>query len=248
MTVESDHDLEGLRRIGRIVAEALREMRKSLRAGMTTAELDALGAAYLQAHGARSAPQLVYRFPGATCISVNDEAAHGIPGERVIQAGDLVNIDVSAELDGYFADTAATVPVPPVTARGQKLARSAQQALYTAIPQARTGQPINAIGQAIEIEARRGGFGVLLDLGGHGVGRSIHEEPRDISCFYNRLDRRRLFEGQVITIEPFLTTGANHVVTQADGWTLKTVDGSLSAQFEHTLVITRGRPIVVTAI
>jgi methionyl aminopeptidase len=248
MTIESEKDLDGLKKIGLIVAEALREMKKSLRPGMTTAELDAVGEAFLRKHGARSAPVLVYHFPGATCISVNDEAAHGIPGERVVQPGDLVNIDVSAELDGYFADTAATVAVPPVESHRQKLTRSAQRALYHALDAARAGQPINAIGRAIETEARRGGFSVLMDLGGHGVGRSIHELPHNVSCYYNRLDRRRLSEGLVITIEPFLTTGANHVVTQSDGWTLKTNDGSLSAQFEHTLVVTRGRPIVVTAI
>lgn len=247
MTVESESDLEGLRRIGRIVAEALKEMKKSVRAGITTAELDEIGRAALERSGARSAPQLVYRFPGATCISINDEAAHGIPGERAVRPGDLVNLDVSAELDGYYADAAVMVVVQPAAKRAQKLARCAQEALHRAISAARAGAPVNAIGQAIEQQARRCGFATLHDLGGHGVGRGLHEQPHDVSSFYNRLDRRRLTEGLVLTVEPFLTTGADHVVTQPDGWTLKTADGGLSAQFEHTIVITRARPIVITA-
>lgn len=248
MTVESEEDLEGLKRIGRIVALALREMKKHVRAGITTAELDEIGAKFLEQHGARSAPVLAYNFPGSTCISINDEAAHGIPGPRVLQPGDLVNLDVSAELDGYYADTAAMVAVPPVSPLQERLVNCTRRALDRAINVTRAGQLLSVIGRTVEHEAQKCGFTTLHDLGGHGVGRGIHEEPHAIPNYYNPFERRRLVEGQVITIEPFLTTGANHVVTQFDGWTLKTADGGLSAQFEHTLVITRGRPLVVTAL
>jgi len=248
MSIDSEKDLEGLRRIGRIVAQALQEMKKHVRPGITTGELDAIGAEFLQRHGARSAPQLVYQFPGATCISINNEAAHGIPGTRVIQPGDLVNLDVSAELDGYFGDSAVMVGVPPLSAVQERLIECTQAALKKAIAVAWAGERINIIGKTVESEARRCGFTTLRDLGGHGVGRNIHEEPHQVQNYANPRDLRRLTEGLVITIEPFLTTGARHVVTAADGWTLHTADGGLSAQFEHTLVITRGRPVVVTAL
>ena len=246
MVVDSEKDLRALRRIGEIVAQALEHMKANLHPGMTTAELDAIGGAFLQAHRAHSAPILVYNFPGETCISINDEAAHGIPGERVIQPGELVNIDISAELDGYFADTAATVPVPPVQPLQQRLCECTQQALMEAINSARAGQPMSVIGRAIEQRANRCGFRIIRNLGGHGVGRSIHEEPRFIYNYENPADQRIMVEGQVITIEPFFSTGADMVVTAKDGWTLRTPDGSLSAQYEHTLVVTGQAPIVIT--
>jgi methionyl aminopeptidase len=216
--------------------------------GVTTAELDEIGARVLRENGARSAPQLVYNFPGATCISINHEAAHGIPGERVIEAGDLVNLDVSAELDGYFADAALMLAIPPAPPLKHNLVHCTRLALEKAIQAARAGQPINAIGRAIEEQATRCGFSTLRDLGGHGVGRTIHEEPHHVPCYDNPRDQRILQEGMVLTIEPFLTTGARSVYTEpSNGWTLMTSDGSLSAQFEHTLVITKGRPVIITA-
>jgi methionyl aminopeptidase len=248
MTVDSPSDLEGLKRIGRIVALALRDMRAAVKPGVTTSELDAIGASVLERSGARSAPQLVYHFPGATCISINDEAAHGIPGPRRLRPGDLVNLDVSAELDGYFADAGLMASVSPVDATRHNLVLAAGRALKNAIAAAVAGSPINDIGRAIEKEARRSGFYTLHDLGGHGVGRGIHEEPHSNACYDNPADHRILKEGTVLTIEPFLTTGAERVYTAPDGWTLKTRDSSLSAQFEHTLVITRGRPLVITAL
>ncbi len=247
MSIESEKDLNALKRIGRVVALALSEMRQRLQPGMTTAELDAIGQAVLNRHGAHSAPQLVYRFPAATCISLNDEAAHGVPGDRIICAGDLVNLDVSAELDGYFADAALTVVVPPISALKHNLCHWAQRAQRQAIAAVQAGRPINVIGQAAERAAREGGFKIISELTGHGVGRNIHEEP-SVPSFYAPWARQRLTEGLVITVEPFLSTGAKHVVTDPNGWTLKTPDGSLSAQYEHTIVVTRGRPIIVTAL
>ena len=248
MTVVSEHDLKKLQEIGRVVALTIRAMQKALHPGMTTRELDEIGLVVMEQHGARSAPRLVYQFPGATCISINQEAAHGIPGERVIQPGDLVNIDVSAEKDGYYADAATTVMVPPTTPLQRRLSHCTRTALHKAIRAARAGQSLNVIGKAVEGEAQRCGFTVLRDLTGHGVGRTIHEEPRAVLNYYNPLERRRFQEGMVLTIEPFLTTGASRSVTASDGWTLTTPDGSLSAQYEHTIVITRGRPLVLTAL
>lgn len=247
MSIESEHDLEKLLAIGRIVGMTIKTMGESLRPGITTAELDAIGAAYLKAQGARSAPQLVYNFPSATCISINDEAAHGIAGDRIVRAGDLVNIDVSAELDGYFADSGASFPVEPIAPEWLRLCEFARSALRRALEAARAGQPLNAIGRAVEKEAARGGYRVVRDLGGHGVGRHIHEKP-SVPNYYTKRASQRLEEGLVITIEPFLSPKADRVITDDDGWTLRTPNGSRVAQFEHTIVITRGEPVLVTAV
>jgi methionyl aminopeptidase len=217
VSIESEQDLLDLKRIGRVVALTLEEMKRYVRPGVTTRELDATGATYLAKSGARSAPRLAYNFPGATCISMNDEAAHGIPGSRVIHAGDLVNIDVSAELDGYFADTGATVAVPPVSILNRKLCRCTRSALASAIHWARAGQPIKVVGRRVEREARRCGFKVIRELSGHGVGRHIHEEPHAVLNYYAPWNRRPICEGLVITIEPFLSGAAEHVQADADG-------------------------------
>lgn len=247
MSIDSEKDLLALMRIGRIVGLTLQTMRDALRPGITTGELDHIGDAFLKKNGARSAPRITYKFPAATCISINDEAAHGIPGSRVIQPGDLVNIDVSAELDGYFADTGASFPVPPVSKEVQRLCDVTMQALNLAVETARGGQPLNAIGRAVEGFAKKHGYQVIRDLPGHGVGRKLHEPPTVLN-YYDARMHQRLKPGAVLTLEPFLSVGANHVVQQSDGWTLKTSDGSLAAQYEHTVVITKDRPILVTAV
>jgi len=248
MTVESDSDLQGLMRIGQIVGEAVRVMAESLRPGITTKELDEIGAAYLKKRGARSAPILTYKYPGATCISINDEAAHGVPGKREVKAGDLVNIDVSAELDGYFADTGASFPVPPISPEVEFLCDCTQMALDAALEVVRDGQRINVIGRAVESIANKAGLHIIRDLGGHGVGRGLHEDPRNIPNYYTNRAKSRLSDGMVMTIEPFLTFGSGRIYTARDGWTLKTSDGQLAAQYEHTVVITHGKPILVTAV
>lgn len=246
MTIESEADVQALKRIGRIVSQVLRQMLEAAEPGMTTRELDALGAQWLEGHGARSAPQLAYGFPGATCISINEEAAHGIPGDRVIRAGDVLNIDVSAELDGYFADTGGTTVVPPSNPLKTRLCHATRTALEHAMQQARAGQPLNRIGAVIEKTAKTYGFRVIENLASHGVGRALHEKPEQILGYYDAKDRRVLREGMVITIEPFLSTRSRVVTDSADGWTLVGAPGNLSAQYEHTLIITRGAPIVVT--
>jgi methionyl aminopeptidase len=245
MSIDGVCDVEGLKRAGAAVAAARDTMAKAVAAGVTTLELDAIGRDVLRAHGARSAPALAYGFPGTTCISVNDELAHGIPSNRKLADGDLVNIDVSAELDGYWADTGASVPVGNVSQRARALLWATKSALDDAMSTVRAGEPIRNIGLAVERRAKRSGFQVVRDLCGHGVGRHIHEEP-SVPNTYDARNRALLTEGLVITIEPFLTTSARHIVEARDGWTLKTPDGSIGAQFEHTMIVTKGDPIVVT--
>ncbi len=246
MTITNENDLRTLKEIGRIVANVLQAMGAALEPGMTTAELDALGRKLLDEAGARSAPETSYNFPGATCISVNEEAAHGIPGPRVIRAGDVVNVDVSAELEGYFADTGGTTVVPPVSDANGSLCHATRVALDGALAEARAGAPLNRIGRAVERVARAHGFRVIRNLAGHGVGRKLHEEPEGIVSYYDRGDGRRLRLGQVIAIEPFLSTRSAHVTEAEDGWTLVGHPESRSAQFEHTIIVTNGEPIVAT--
>ncbi len=248
MTIENETELAALLRIGHIVGLTLQHMSEALEPGMSTAALDDIGARFLRQQGARSAPILTYNFPGHTCISLNDEAAHGIPGARIIQPGDLVNIDVSAELDGYFADTGSSFGVPPLSAARRKLLATGRQALAAAISVAHAGQRLSAIGKAVERVARPAGYQIIRELGGHGVGRGLHEPPHAVPHYYNRQARSKLREGMVLTLEPFLTAGKPHIRKAADGWTLRTVDGALAVQFEHTVVITRGRPVLITAI
>jgi methionyl aminopeptidase len=247
VTIGSASDIAGLERIGRIVALTLAAMRQAARPGMTTAELDAIGRDGLQRHGARSAPRLDYDFPGDTCISVNEEVAHGIPGTRVLAPGDVVNVDVSAELDGYYADTGATFVLPPAPPRVPALLRATRAALAAALATARAGTSLADIGRAIEATATGAGFHVIRNLASHGTGRRLHEEPSHILSFHDAGETRRLQEGQVITLEPFLATHARSTRKAADGWTLCTPHHNRSAQYEHTLIVTRGAPHVVTA-
>jgi methionyl aminopeptidase len=250
VTIDGDDDLQGLRRAGRAVAEARDGMLAAAEPGVTTADLDAVGRSALRAHGARSAPQLAVGFPAATCVSLNDEAAHGIPSPtRVLRAGDLVNVDVSAELDGYWADTGASAPVGPpeaVDPVARRLVAATREANAAALAAARAGRPLRHVGRAVQRCAHRRGFTVIANLCGHGVGGFLHEEP-SVPSIEDPADRTVLWEGLVLAVEPFLSTGAHVAVGDADGWTLRTPDGSLSAQFEHTIVVTSGRPLVLTA-
>jgi len=246
MSINSEKDLIALRKIGKIVARCLQHMISKLEPGITTAELDEIGGQFLTAHGARSAPKITYNFPGYTCISVNEEAAHGIPGPRILKAGDLVNIDVSAELDGFFADTGGSAIIPPESKIHLKICAVAKKALESAMLEARAGARLNRIGHAIENEAIANGLTVIENLGSHGVGRALHEEPGFIPGYYDKSDKRVLKENQVITIEPFISSGAHEVFDKGDGWTLVTNSGIFTAQYEHTLVITKGAPLIMT--
>ena len=246
MSIRNRRDFEKLRAIGRIVRETLDRTAAAVRPGITTGELDRIGARVLADRGAVSAPPKVYGFPGALCISVNDEAIHGIPGDRAVEAGDLVKLDLVAEKEGYYADAAVTVRVGEASATAVALARCAESAFHMAAREARAGHRVYDIGRAVEQETHRCGFRVLRGLCGHGVGRTIHEEP-SIPNYYDPRCRQRLHEGLVITIEPIIAVSSGEGELQADKWTIRTADRSLSAHFEHTVVITKGAPILLTA-
>jgi methionyl aminopeptidase len=246
MTADSAQDIQYLRAIGRVCAETLRKMTGAVRAGITTQELDEIGRAFLEAEGAHSAPQAMYQFPGATCISVSPVIAHGIPNEYALREGELIHIDVSAELDGYFADTGASLVVGKGDKELVKLVDATKNVLAKALRVAKAGYPLKDIGRTVEEEARKRGYGVIKDLTGHGIGRKLHEEPREILNFDNPRDKRMLTEGLVLAIEPFVTTGIGRVVEEKDGWSLRTMDRTIAAQFEHTVIVTKDEPIILT--
>ena len=246
MSIKSQAELKKLQVIGRIVRLTLEEMAAAVRPGVTTAALDSIGAAVLARHGAESSPPLVYGFPGTACISVNDEAIHGIPGARTLTEGDLVKLDVTAQRDGFVADAAVTVRVGQVSATADALARCAETAFRQGLKAARAVNRVCEIGRAVEREVRRCGFSVIRELCGHGVGRTIHEEP----CVPNHYDprlRAKLTDGLVITIEPIIAAGGGRAELQPDKWTMRTGDRSLAAHYEHTVVVTRDAPILLTA-
>ena len=245
MTIEHQDDIDGLRRAGALVSGILARMREAAVEGVVSRDLDALGAGLMRAAGARSAPALTYGFPAATCISINAVAAHGIPDATVLRDGDLVNIDVSAELDGYFADTGASFVVGTPSAWQQRLLDAAREARDAAVAQLRAGNRLNTIGRTVEAVAARRGFRVIRDLASHGVGRALHEAPGSIPGHYDPRDTRRLHDGMVITVEPFLATHCTRTVEADDGWSMVCPRGH-AAQFEHTVIVTRGEPIVVT--
>ena len=246
MSIKSERELTQLQTIGRIVRKALDTMAAAVRPGVTTAELNDIGSRVLSAEGARSAPPLVYGFPGDVCISVNEEAIHGIPGKRVLCEGDLVKLDLVAEKNGFYADAAVTIAVGAVSPVAGALIRAAENAFRQAAKVARVGYRIHDIGRAVEREVKSRGFSVLRELCGHGVGRTIHEEP-SVPNYHDPRNRGRLSDGLVITIEPIIAAGEGKASLQPDHWTIVTDDRSLSAHYEHTIVITRGSPILLTA-
>ena len=245
MSIESALDLEGMREAGRITTEVLDALQQRVAEGMTTGELDAVAAGILAANGARSAPALVYGFPGTVLISVNDEVVHGIPGPRRLAAGDLVKLDVTVEKDGYIADAARSVIVESGSDVATRLAACAREAFDAALTVARAGTKVNAISRAVESTVRARGFTVVHGLTGHGVGRTIHEAP-SVPNQFDPWQRDVLTDGLVLTIEPIISAGSPRIRQDRDGWTTRTSDGSWAAHHEHTIVITRDRPIVLT--
>lgn len=246
MSIETNDDLEGLKRAGQLTRRALVAMREAVRPGITTHELDEIGAEVIERGGGRSAPKAFYEFPGVNCISVNDEVVHGIPKDRALSPGDLVKLDVTVQLDGYIADAAITVAVPPITKIQKRLIQAAETSFYNALAVARVGYRVRDIGRMVEQSVRSSGFHVVRDLVGHGVGRKIHEEP-SVPNYYDARFREPLTRGLVFTIEPMVVTGSGAVMESGDGWTIKTSDGGLAAHYEHTLVITDKHPLLLTA-
>lgn len=245
MTIQNLEELEGLKRVGALVARILATMREHALADVTPRDLDAIAADMLRNAGAVSAPVSTYGFPAQTCVSVNRVVAHGIPTGVPLRDGDLVNIDVSAELDGFFADTGASFVVGTASAAQQRLLDATREARDTAIARLRAGELLSGIGRSIETVAARRGFRVIRNLQSHGVGRALHESPGSIPGYYDRRDTRRLHDGMVITVEPFLATHVTRTDELDDGWSLICRKG-YGAQFEHTVVVTHGAPIIVT--
>lgn len=247
MIIQTAQELEHMQQISNIVATTLQQMITYTKEGMTTKEIDLFGEKILQSYGANSAPFVTYNFPGCTCISVNNEMAHGIPSDRVLQKGDVVNIDVSAELNGYFADNGASIVIGEDIHANQKLVNTSIEALYKAISIIKGGVKINEVGRMIEKVAKSNGFKVIHNLGGHGIGKSLHEEPDCILNYYDRYENRRFRKGSVVAIETFISTNSTSIYTAKDGWTFLANHGGYCAQHEHTILVTEDKPIILTA-
>ncbi len=246
MTIDNKDQLAQLKAIGAICRDVLAAMGARVAPGVTPLELDTMAGEMLAERGATSAPKLAYDFPGFTCISVGDAVAHGVPDDIPLKEGQLVNIDVSAEKDGVFADTGSSFAVGKISPDLQKLLDVTRDAQRKAMFAARAGQPISTVGKVVSREAKKHGLNIIQGLHSHGVGGWIHEEP-DIPTIYDPSKRERLKAGQVITVEPFLSTHSKHYFEDDDGWTLRLDKGGFGAQFEHTFVVTNTAPIVVTA-
>jgi len=246
MSITSAEEFAGIKAAGIAARRVLERMKQLVRPGITTAELDRIGNRVMAENGARSAPAMVYQFPGGSCISVNDELVHGIPGDRRLEEGDLVKLDVTIEKNGFMADTAATIAVGVTSEERQKLVRCVERAFAKAMLVARAGFRVFEIGRVIEQEVRRSGFSVVRELCGHGIGRTIHESPL-VPNYPDPGAKTILSEGLVITVEPIIAAGTGRQYLDDDGWTLRTADASMAAHYEHTIVITNGRPILLTA-
>jgi methionyl aminopeptidase len=247
MSITKEYEFTGMKQISEVVGTTLREMSVYAQPGMTTKELDDFGGQILNKLGARSAPKLTYGFPGWTCISVNNEIAHGIPSEKkVLKEGDLVNIDVSAELNGFWSDNGGSFVLGKDIHHHQPLVDASKQILKKAINNIKGAVRISEIGQLIEVEARKLGYKVIRNLTGHGIGRSLHEEPEEIANYYDRYNQTRFKKNSVVAIETFISTASTIADTLKDGWTLVGNKGGFVAQHEHTIVVTGGAPIILT--
>lgn len=247
MSITKESELTGMQKVSEAVAYTLKEMRNYAKPGMTTKELDDFGAKILSGFGAKSAPYLTYGFPGWTCISVDNEFCHGIPSEkRILTEGDLVNIDVSAELDGFWSDNGGSFVLGEDVNQHQKLVDASKEILQKAIRNIKGGVKISEVGHIMETEAKKRGFKVVKNLGGHGIGRSLHEQPDEIMNYKNRFDQRRFRKNSVVAIETFITTTSTYATELNDGWTMVGNKGGFMAQHEHTIVITDGKPIILT--
>lgn len=248
MSITTEAELAGMKKVSEAVAVTLKEMRQYARPGMSAREIDEYGGEILNALGAKSAPKLTYGFPGWTCISVNNEVAHGIPSDKkILREGDLVNIDVSAELDGYWSDNGGSFVLGEDIHQHQALVDASKAILRKAIQFIKGGTRVADVGKLIETEARKSGYTVIRNLAGHGVGRSLHESPDDILNCYVRFNRTRFKKNSVVAIETFISTVSSFANQANDGWTLVGNKGGFVAQHEHTIVVTEKDPVILTA-
>ncbi len=248
MSITKDSELVGMQNISEAVAVTLKEMRDYAKPGMTTKHLDNYGGQILADFGAKSAPFVTYGFPGWTCISVNNEFCHGIPSEkRALAEGDLINIDVSAELNGFFADNGGSFVLGSDIFKHQELIDASREILYKAINQIKSGVRISDIGHIIETGAKKRGYKVIKNLAGHGIGRSLHEEPSEITNYKDRLNFKRFKKNSVVAIETFISTSSSYSNTLKDGWTMVGNQGGFMAQHEHTIIVTDDKPVILTS-
>lgn len=246
MIVKNEEELAGLKEIGKIVAAIRDQLIERTKPGVTTKELDDYAGELFEQYGAISGPKGEYDFPGFTCISVNEEVAHGIPGDRVINAGDLVNIDVSGSKDGYFADTGLSIVIGEGNKKLLDLCETAQKAFEEGLKKIKAGAKLSVIGKVVNRTANEHGYTVIKNLTGHGIGRSLHEKPDHILNYFEPWDSQLLKDGMVIAFEPFISMKAEEVIELEDGWTFVTPDKSFVAQCEHTIIVTKGEPIIIT--
>lgn len=248
MSISKESELEGMKVVSEVVATTLKKMREYACPGMSTKELDEFGGALLKSFGAKSAPFETYNFPGFTCISVNHEIAHGIPSAtKILKEGDLINIDVSAELNGFWSDNGGSFVLGKDIHLYKPLVEASRDILHKAIYKIKGGVKIADIGHLIETEAKKSGFKVIKNLAGHGVGRSLHEDPDSILNYRDRFNRQRFKKNAVIAVETFISSKSTLAREEADGWTLVGNKGGFVAQHEHTLVITDEEPLILTA-
>jgi len=240
-------ELERMREAGRLVGEVLTELTAKVAPGVSTAELDELAEKRIRQAGATPAFKGYHGYPATICASINDEVIHGIPsGRRVLAEGDIISIDVGASLDGYFGDSAVTLPVGQVSEQAATLLRVTEESLYRAIERVRPGSRVSDIGHAVQKHVEAFGFSVVREFVGHGIGVRMHEEPQ-VPNYGEPGHGPRLAEGMVLAIEPMVNAGKPAVKVLADGWTAVTRDTSLSAHFEHTVAVTAGDPWILTA-
>ena len=238
-------EISTMRRAGEVVAAAIAATRDAIRPGVSTADLDAVAAKVIASHGADPS-FLGYRgFPKTICTSVNDEIVHGIPGNRTLKEGDLVKLDVGAVVDGFHADSAVTIPVGEPSPEALKLIEATERALWAGLAEARADRRLGDIGAAVQTIAEGAGFSVVREYVGHGIGRSLHEEP-PVPNYGTPGKGYKLTEGLVVAIEPMVNVGSYATRLLPDGWTVATQDGSLSAHFEHTVAVTPDGPWVLT--
>jgi methionyl aminopeptidase len=249
MSITTEDERIGIQQASDAVAITLKKMREFAQPGVSTKQLDEYGGQLLTQMGARSAPKLTYDFPGYTCISVNEEAAHGVPSaDKILKDGDLVNIDVSAELNGYWADNGGSFILGEDIHGYGKLVATSKEILKKAISNIKGGVRISEIGKLIETEAKKAGYTVIKNLTGHGVGRSLHEEPHEIANYCDRFNITRFKKNSVVAIETFISTRSTFADQQGDdGWTLSGNKGGFVAQHEHTIMVTGGQPVIFTA-
>jgi len=247
MIIETEEELNGIKKVSEAVAITLKEMKDYVKPGISTKELDLFGASIMQKLGCKSAPYETYKFPGYTCISVNEEICHGIPSEtKILKEGDVINIDVSGELAGFWADNGGSIIVGEDINGYQKIVDASISALQKAIAAVKSGVKIADIGGIIEKEAKKHHYKVIENLTGHGVGLSLHEEPLDLLNYRDVNDKRRLRKNSVIALETFISENSNEAIEQTDGWTMIGNNPGVFAQHEHTVLVTSEGPMILT--